>query len=44
MWKMQYIRKYETFNIRLNNQRKDIKKTNAIEACKDFNTNEHIFS
>ena len=43
--KIQYIRKSETsFNIRLNNHRKDIKKPNAIEVCKHFNNNEHTFS
>ena len=36
--KIQYVGKSETaFNTRLNNQRKDIKKPNAIEACKHFN-------
>ena len=43
--KIQDVRKSETsFNIRLNNHRKDIKKANAIEACKHFNNNEHTFS
>ena len=43
--KIQYVAKSETaFNIRLNNHRKDIKKLNAIEACKHFNSNEHTFS
>ena len=45
MCKIQYVGKSETsFNIRLNNHRKDIKKPNTIEACKHFNNNEHIFS
>ena len=45
MCKIQYFGKSETsFNIRLNNHRKDIKKPNAIEACKHFNNNEHTFS
>ena len=45
MCKIQYAGKSETpFNIRLNNHRKDIKKQNAIEACKHFNNNEHTFS
>ena len=44
MCKIQYVGKSETLNIRLNNHRKDIKKTNAIEACKHFNNNEHSFS
>ena len=42
MCKIQYVEKSETsFNIRLN---KDIKKPNAIEACKYFYNNEHTFS
>ena len=45
MCKIKYVGKSETsFNIRLNNHRKDIKKPNAIEACKHFNNNEHTFS
>ena len=45
MCKIQYVGKSETsFNIRLNNHRKDIKKPNATEACKHFNNNEHTFS
>ena len=40
--KIQYVGMSETsFNIRLNNHRKDIKKPNAIEACKHFNNNDH---
>ena len=43
--KIRYVGKSETsFNIRLHNHRKDIKKTNAIEACKKFNNNQHAFS
>ena len=38
MCKIQYVEKSETsFNIKLNNHRKDIKKANATEACKHFN-------
>ena len=45
MCKIQYVGKSETsFNIRLNNHRKDIKEPNALEACKHFNNNEHTFS
>ena len=45
MCNIQYVRKSETsFNIRLNNHRKDIKKPNAIETCKHFNNNERTFS
>ena len=45
MCKIQYIGKSETsFNIRINDRRKDIKKPNAIEACKHSNNNEHTFS
>ena len=45
MRKIRYVGKSETsFNTRLNNCRKDIKKPNAIEAYKDFNNNEHTFS
>ena len=44
MCKIQYVGKSETsFNIRLNNYRKDIKKPNVIEASKHFNNNEHTF-
>ena len=43
--KIQYVGKSETsFNIRLNNHRKDLKKPNAIKACKHFNNNEHTLS
>ena len=45
MCKIQYVGKSETsFNIRLNNHKKDIKKPNVIEACKHFNNNEHTFN
>ena len=44
MCKIQCVGKAETFNIRVNNHRKDIKKTNAIETCKHFNNSEHRFS
>ena len=45
MYEIQYVRKSETsFNIRLDNHRKDIKKPSTIEACKHFNNNEHTFS
>ena len=45
MSKIQYVGKSETsFNTRLNNQRKNIKKPNAIKACKHFNNKEHTFS
>ena len=45
MCRIQHVEKYETsFNIRLNNHRKDKKNPNAIEACKHFNNNEHKFS
>ena len=45
MYKIQYVGKSEkSFNIRLNNHRKDIKTPNAIEACRHFNNNEHTFS
>ena len=45
MCKIHYVGKSETsFNIKLNNHRKDLKKPNAIEAFKHFNNNEHRFS
>ena len=45
MCQIQYVGKSETSsNIRLSNHRKNIKKPNAIEARKDFNSNEHILS
>ena len=41
----QYAGKFKTsFNFRLNNHRKDIKKPNAIEACKHFNNHGHKFN
>ena len=44
MCKIQYVGKSETsFNIRLNNHRKDIKKPNAIEACKHFNNDKYTY-
>ena len=33
-----------TFNIRLNNHRKDVKNPNAIPACKHFNRHDHDFN
>ena len=45
MCKIQYVGKSEiSFNIRLNNHRKEIKKPNAIETCKRFNNNGHPLS
>ena len=45
MCKIQYAGKSEaSFNVRLNNHRKDIKKQNAIKAYKHLNNNEHTFS
>ena len=45
MCKIQYVGKSKTsFNIRLHNYRADIKKSNAIETCKHFSTNDHTFS
>ena len=45
MFKIQHVGKSETsFNIRLYNHRKDIKKPNGIEACKHFNNNKNTFS
>ena len=41
----QYVRKPETsFNIRLNNHRKDVKKVNTIMACKHFQQESHSFN
>ena len=41
----QYVGKAETaFNIRLNNHRKDVKKANAILACKHFQSPNHNFN
>ena len=43
--KKQYVGKAETgFNIRLNNHRKDLKKVNAIMACKHFQQERHNFN
>ena len=40
----QYVGKAETsFNIRLNNHRKDVKKVDAILACKHFQQESHNF-
>ena len=40
----QYVGKAETsFNIRLNNHRKDVKKVDAIMACKHFQQESHNF-
>ena len=45
MCRIQYAGKSETsFNTRLNNHRKDLKKPNAIKACKRFNNNYHTSS
>ena len=44
MCKIQYLGRSETsFNIRLDNHKKDIKKQTP-KACKHFNSNEHTFS
>ena len=41
----QYVGKAETnFNVRLNNHRKDVKKANAIVACKHFQQESHNFN
>ena len=41
----QYVGKAETsFNIRLNNRRKDVKKVDAIMACKYFQQESHNFN
>ena len=43
--KMQYVRKAETaLNLRSNNHRKDIKKSNCILACKHFQEKRHNFN
>ena len=45
MFKIQHVGKSETsFNIRLYNYRKDIKKPSDTEACKHFNNNKNTFS
>ena len=42
--KMQYVGKAETaFNLRLNNRRKDTKKSNSILGCKHFQEKGHNF-
>ena len=42
---MQYVGKAETaFNLRLNNHRKDTKKSNSILACKHFQEQGHNFN
>ena len=42
---IQYVGKSKTtFNIRLNNQKKDVKNPNAIPACKHFTRNDHDFN
>ena len=41
----QYVGKAETsFNVRLNNHRKDVNKPNAILACKHFQQRDHNFN
>ena len=43
--KKQYVRKSETsFNIRLNNHHKDVKKPDAILACRHFQERNHVFN
>ena len=43
--KMQYVGKSEPiFNIRLNNHRKNIKKPDAILACRHFQERNHVFN
>ena len=42
--KKQYVGKLETsFNIRLNNHRKDVEKPDAILACRNFQEKNHVF-
>ena len=42
---IQYVGKSETpFNIRLNNHRKDVKRSDSIPACQHFNNNRHEFN
>ena len=44
IWNIQYVGKSEiTFNIKVNNHRKDVKNYNAIPACKYFNRHYHDF-
>ena len=43
--KKEYVGKSETsFNIRLNNHRKDVKKLGAILACRHFQGKKHVFN
>ena len=45
MCSIQYVGKSETpFNIRLNNHRKDVKRSDSIPACQHFNNNRHEFN
>ena len=45
LYKKQYIEKSETsFTIRLNNHRKDVKKPDAILACRHFQEKNHVFN
>ena len=45
MCSIKYVWKSETpFNIRLNNQRKDVKSSDSIPACQHFNNNHHEFN
>ena len=40
-----YVGKAETsFNVRLNNHQRDVKKVDAIMACKHFQQESHIFN
>ena len=42
--KLHYVRKSETiFNIRMNNNRKDVKSEKSILTCKHFNERNHSF-
>ena len=43
--KKQYVRKSETsFNIRLNNHRKDVKKPDTILSCRPLQERNHVFN
>ena len=45
MCSIQYVGKSETlFNIRLNNHRKDVKRSDSIAACQHFKNNHHEFN
>ena len=45
LYDKQYVGKVGTsFNIRLNNQRKDVKNQNAMLACRHFNKHNHGFN